>query len=112
MITQLIWFPCVFQAEYNQFTELKEGIVREVEEATRRGELVVSARRFVEELSNARVPYERKCSTSLSKSDLLKQRRRLTGLGGQQKSRMTSEELDSEPGPSAERPSDRGTGES
>ena len=49
-----------FQAEYNQFTELKEGIVREAEEATRRGELVVSARRFVEELSNARVPYEKK----------------------------------------------------
>ena len=49
-----------FQAGYEKFSELKEAIIREVEEAIARGELVRSARRFVEELANSRVPYARR----------------------------------------------------
>ena len=49
-----------FQAGYKNFTKLKEEIIREVEEATARGELVRSARRFVEELANSRVLYAKK----------------------------------------------------
>ena len=49
-----------FQAGYENFSELKEPIIQEVEEATARGELVRSARRFVEELANSRVPYARR----------------------------------------------------
>ena len=49
-----------FQAGYENFTELKEEIIREVEEATARGELVRSARRFVEELANSSVPYAKR----------------------------------------------------
>ena len=48
------------QAGYENFSELKEPIIQEVEEATARGELVRSARRFVEELANSRVPYARR----------------------------------------------------
>ena len=48
-----------FQACYEKFSELKEAIIWEVEEATARGELVRRARRFVEELANSRVPYRR-----------------------------------------------------
>ena len=49
-----------FQAGYENFSELKEPIIQEVEEATARWELVRSARRFVEELANSRVPYARR----------------------------------------------------
>ena len=49
-----------FQAGYENFSELKEPIIQEVEEATARGELVRSARRFVEELANSRVLYARR----------------------------------------------------
>ena len=56
MKTHLVFF----QAGYKNFTELKEEIIREVEEATARGELVRSARRFVEELANSRVLYAKR----------------------------------------------------
>ena len=49
-----------FQVGYENFTELKEEIIREVEKATARGQLVRSARRFVEELSNSSVPYAKR----------------------------------------------------
>ena len=39
---------------------MKEEIIREVEVATARGELVWSARRFVEELASSRVPYAKR----------------------------------------------------
>ena len=48
------------QANYSNYHELKEKIVEEAEEATARGELVRSARRFVEELERSRTPYKRK----------------------------------------------------
>ena len=48
------------QANYSTYHELKEKIVEEAEEATARGELVRSARRFVEELERSRTPYKRK----------------------------------------------------
>ena len=48
------------QANYSNYHELKEKIVEVAEEATARGELVRSARRFVEELERSRTPYKRK----------------------------------------------------
>ena len=39
---------------------MKEKIVEEAEEATARGELIRSTRRFVEELERSRTPYKRK----------------------------------------------------
>ena len=48
------------QANYSNYHELKEKIVEEAEEATARGELVRSPRRFVEELERSRTPYKRK----------------------------------------------------
>lgn len=47
------------QANYSNYHELKEKIVEEAEEATARGELVRSARRFVEGLERSRTPYKR-----------------------------------------------------
>ena len=49
-----------FQASYENFSELKEAIILEVEEATAGGELVRSTRQFVEELANSRDPYARR----------------------------------------------------
>ena len=48
------------QAEYKNFVELKEPIIREAEEAIARGTLVQSARRFLEGLEQSRAPYSRK----------------------------------------------------
>ncbi|MCG8078475.1 MAG: hypothetical protein JAY75_19820, partial [Candidatus Thiodiazotropha taylori] len=63
------------QADYSNFTQLREAIVREAEEATARGELVRSARRFVEELARTRIPYARQVEILLEQVRLAKEQR-------------------------------------
>ena len=45
-------FVC-YQAEYQNYSELKEPIIQEIEESTSKGVLVRSARRFLEELARS-----------------------------------------------------------
>ena len=47
------------QAEYMNFVELKEPIIREAEEAITKGTMVQSAGRFLEGLEQSRAPYNR-----------------------------------------------------
>ena len=49
-----------FQAEYQNYSELKEPIIQEKEESTSKGVLVRNARRFVEDLASSRATYARK----------------------------------------------------
>ena len=51
-------FVC-FQAEYQNYSVLKEPIIQEIEESTVKGVLVRSARRFVEDLASSRATYAR-----------------------------------------------------
>ena len=67
-------FVC-FQAEYQNYSELKEPIVQEIEESTSKGVLVRSARRFVEGLASSRATYARKLQLLMEQVRLAREQR-------------------------------------
>ena len=67
-------FVC-FQAEYQNYSELKEPIVQEIEESTSKGVLVRSARRFVEGLASSRATNARKLKLLMEQVRLAREQR-------------------------------------
>ena len=63
------------QAEYQNYSELKEPIIQEIEESTSKGVLVRSARRFVEDLANSRATYVRKLQLLMEQVRLAQEQR-------------------------------------
>ena len=64
---------CLLSGWLRKYSELKEEIIKEVEEATARGALVRSARWFVEELANYRVIYASRVDYLLGQVGLVRE---------------------------------------
>ena len=73
-VGRTVSFVC-FQAEYQNYSKLKEPIVKEIEESTSKGVLVRSARRFVEGLASSRATYARKLQLLMEQVRLAREQR-------------------------------------